>query len=177
MDAARLGLPLPRGALTASAVYAIAVLRSFGAGCVFWLAPFDAKGMRSPDRKVGASALKLACALRELFHLIGLMLHHTRGRNMKKLVLTTLASAAMFASVGAASAQVYYSGPGYGLHIGPRYEDRYENRYEDRDDDRYERRRYRYRESRDDDRRYRTFNGCPRNYTVQDGVCKPYTGR
>jgi hypothetical protein len=36
----------------------------------------------------------------------------------------------------------------------------------------------------DDDRRYsppsnrwRTGNGCPPNYTVQDGLCKPYTGR
>lgn len=25
--------------------------------------------------------------------------------------------------------------------------------------------------------RYRTWNGCPGGYTVQDGVCKPYTGR
>ena len=23
----------------------------------------------------------------------------------------------------------------------------------------------------------RTWNGCPYGYTVQDGVCKPYTGR
>jgi hypothetical protein len=38
---------------------------------------------------------------------------------------------------------------------------------------------------RSDDRRYappnkaqfRTFNGCPNGYTVQDGLCKPYTGR
>lgn len=36
----------------------------------------------------------------------------------------------------------------------------------------------------DDDRRYappsprwQTKNGCPPNYTVQDGLCKPYTGR
>jgi hypothetical protein len=25
-------------------------------------------------------------------------------------------------------------------------------------------------------RGYRGWNGCPRNYTVQDGVCKPYRG-
>lgn len=25
-------------------------------------------------------------------------------------------------------------------------------------------------------RRYNTWNGCPRNWTVQDGVCKPYRG-
>jgi len=24
--------------------------------------------------------------------------------------------------------------------------------------------------------RYRTWNGCPPNWTVQDGVCKPYRG-
>jgi hypothetical protein len=37
---------------------------------------------------------------------------------------------------------------------------------------------------RRDERRYsppnpafKTFNNCPPNYTVQDGLCKPYTGR
>lgn len=30
---------------------------AFGAGCVFWFAPLGARGMRSPDRKVGASAV------------------------------------------------------------------------------------------------------------------------
>src|SRR5262245_48101031 len=25
--------------------------------------------------------------------------------------------------------------------------------------------------------RWRTFNGCPPRYTVQDGLCKPYSGR
>jgi hypothetical protein len=24
---------------------------------------------------------------------------------------------------------------------------------------------------------FKTFNNCPPNYTVQDGLCKPYTGR
>ena len=24
---------------------------------------------------------------------------------------------------------------------------------------------------------FKTFNNCPPNYTVQDGVCKPYSGR
>jgi hypothetical protein len=84
---------------------------------------------------------------------------------MKKLALFTLAAAALFAIMaGAASAQ-YYS-PGYGVPIEPRY---------DRD---YDEQRY-YRRDRDDyrnDRRYRTWNGCPPHYTVQDGVCKPYRG-
>jgi len=26
-------------------------------------------------------------------------------------------------------------------------------------------------------RRWNTFNGCPPRYTVQDGLCKPYSGR
>jgi len=26
-------------------------------------------------------------------------------------------------------------------------------------------------------RRYNTWNGCPPRYTVQDGQCKPFTGR
>ena len=25
--------------------------------------------------------------------------------------------------------------------------------------------------------RFRTWNNCPQNYTVQDGLCKPYSGR
>ena len=82
---------------------------------------------------------------------------------MRKIVLATLAAAALFATGGAASAQIYYSGPGYGVHIGPRYEEPGYRRDWDR---RYERRAYRVRGGQ-----------CPRHYTVQDGVCKPYTGR
>lgn len=90
---------------------------------------------------------------------------------MQKLFLITLASAALFVSVGTGSAQTFYSGTGYGGQIEPRYADRYENRYE--------RRRNQYRDVRHDDRRdYRgSGNGCRPNYTVQDEVCKPYTGR
>ena len=80
---------------------------------------------------------------------------------MKKLIFVTLASAGLFAAAGTASAQVYYSGPGYGVHIGPRYED---SRYRYNDERRYDRRAYRGRR-------------CPYNWTVQDGRCKPYTGR
>jgi hypothetical protein len=81
---------------------------------------------------------------------------------VKKLALLTLAAAALFATAGVANAQVYYSGPGYGVHIEPRYERNYgyarEYRYERRHQNRY------------------SYNGCPRHYTVQDGVCKPYRG-
>lgn len=86
---------------------------------------------------------------------------------MKKLILVTLATAALAVSAGAATAQVYYSGPGYGVHIGPRYDD----------GDRYEGRRYRYRDGERGYYRRGSYNGCRPHYTVQDGVCKPYTGR
>jgi Ni/Co efflux regulator RcnB len=87
---------------------------------------------------------------------------------MKKLTLFTFAAAALFATAGAASAQ-NYPGSDYGPRIEPRH---------DRDNDEPRS----YRRDRDDDRdygrrNYRTWNGCPPNYTVQDGVCKPYTGR
>ena len=81
---------------------------------------------------------------------------------MKKLALLGFVGVAIFAATSAASAQY---GPGY---IGPRY-------YRDYDDSRaYRRDQERY---RDDERRhYRRAGPCPRGYTVQDGVCKPYRG-
>ena len=75
---------------------------------------------------------------------------------MKTLGLLTLAAVALFAAASGASAQSYYSGPGYGPQIEPRYEQGY----------RHDNRRY-----------YHTARHCRRGYTVQDGVCKPYTGR
>lgn len=89
---------------------------------------------------------------------------------MRKFALITLSAAALLFTAGAASAQVYYSGPGFGLHIGPQYDDRYERRRY-RDDRRY------YGERRYDRRVYRSGRPCPPRYSVQDGVCKPYTGR
>ena len=87
---------------------------------------------------------------------------------MTKLALLMLAAAALFAMTGAVSAQ-YYSGPGYGVQIEPRYERDYDQpryrRYRDRDDD-----------GGYDRRAYRTWNGCPPRYTIQDGECKPYRG-
>lgn len=90
---------------------------------------------------------------------------------MKKLVLIALASAVISVSAGAASAQVYYSGPGFSAQIGPRYDDGYERRRY-RDDRRYYRNENRY-----DRRSQRSGRRCPYGWTVQDGVCKPYTGR
>ena len=62
----------------------------------------------------------------------------------------------------------YIYGPGVSVEVGP---DRY----------RYNRRYYReYDNSYGYDRRYQrrwnTWNGCPPNYTIQDGRCKPYRG-
>ncbi len=79
---------------------------------------------------------------------------------MKKLVILTLASAAMFATIGGASAQIFYSGPRYESDRAPRYD---RNHY--RRDDRRDRRHYR-----------REVQKCRPHYTVQDGVCKPYRG-
>jgi len=76
---------------------------------------------------------------------------------LKKFALLTLAAGVLLTAAGAASAQ-YYSGPGYGPHIEPYYQQGYDRRY---DDGRYYR---------------RVRNGCPRGFTVQDGRCKPYRG-
>jgi hypothetical protein len=92
------------------------------------------------------------------------------GDEMHKLTLIFLIAAGV-GTAGAAAAQQPYWGPGaeYG-EPGPRTYDEepyYHRRYYD--DGRYYRRRY-------EQRRYRTWNGCPPHYTVQDGVCKPYRG-
>ena len=89
---------------------------------------------------------------------------------MRTLALVTFAAAALFAAAGTASAQ-YYSGPGFSVQIGPRY---------DYDEPRYYRRQYHGHYAEDYGRReryYRPRGGrCPPHYTVQDGVCKPYRG-
>ncbi len=88
---------------------------------------------------------------------------------MKMLALAVLVGAgALVAPAGSASAQGYYSGPGFSVQIGPRYEE-----------PRYRRDRYRYyaEDYGPRERHYRPRRGkCPRHYTVQDGVCKPYRG-
>jgi hypothetical protein len=78
---------------------------------------------------------------------------------VNKLALLTLAAAAIFASAGGASAQ----GTGY---YGSQNETRHERGYDG------------HRHGYDNDRRSyrRIVRACPRNYTVQDGVCKPYRG-
>ena len=61
---------------------------------------------------------------------------------------------------------VYLSGPGVDVEVGrTRHRHRYRyNRYRYSDDYAYT------------PRRWHSWNGCPRHYTIQDGVCKPYRG-
>ena len=102
---------------------------------------------------------------------------------MHKIALSALAAAGIL--VGPASAQTYYSGPGYGVHIEPRYEREYdEPRYHrrwDGDERRYYRRERAVFADPGHPYGYNHNYGDPRcgrpNYTIQDGVCKPYTGR
>jgi Ni/Co efflux regulator RcnB len=84
---------------------------------------------------------------------------------MKKLALVTLAAAALFVTAGAASAQY----GGVEIQIAPRHDRDYDEGRSYRRD----RERHRY-DQRRDNRRTVT---CQRGYTVQDGRCKPYTGR
>jgi hypothetical protein len=94
---------------------------------------------------------------------------HWPEAHVKKLILVAALAAATLGGAGIASAQ-YYPLPGQGY-----YYDEPPQRYYRRDRD-YDEQRY-YRRDRDYDRRgYRTFNGCPPRYTIQDGECKPYRG-
>lgn len=89
---------------------------------------------------------------------------------MRNLALIVLAAATLMGTANVASAQ-YWSGGYY--YDGPPRHHHHHRYYRDYDYDRgYRGDRY-YREQP----RYRTRNGCPPGYTVQDGVCKPYTGR
>ncbi|MGA8824470.1 MAG: hypothetical protein WB613_16760 [Pseudolabrys sp.] len=86
---------------------------------------------------------------------------------MKKLALILLAAASLVGTAGAASAQWYGGGPYYG-RPDPYYGDRYRAPY-------YDDRSY-YRGGYYPPGRYRTWNGCQRGWTVQNGLCKPYRG-
>jgi len=86
---------------------------------------------------------------------------------MRKLALIVLAAASVMGTANVASAQYwggYYDGP-------PRHHHRhYHRHYRDYGYDRGYRGDRHYRQGR-------SGNGCPPGYTVQDGRCKPYTGR
>ena len=70
---------------------------------------------------------------------------------------------------------VYVNGPGFGVQLGAPERSYQPEGY------------YQPENRRDRDGRYhnyyagsngegRSFNGCPRHYTIQDGSCKPYRG-
>ena len=94
---------------------------------------------------------------------------------MKKLVFILLAAASLIGTTGVTSAQ-YGGGPYYGpgpyYAPGPYYGPRYRERYYDYDDGYYRGGGGGYYPPG----RYRTWNGCQRGWTVQDGLCKPYRG-
>jgi hypothetical protein len=116
--------------------------------------------MRRGGRRIGGLFFWRSRIRLELSRLRELVPPHSQEANIvNKLALLALAAAALFATVGGASAQIFYSGPGYGPHIEPRYERDYDER--------------RYRRGYD---RRSVRRGCAPNYTVQDGVCKPYRG-
>jgi hypothetical protein len=100
---------------------------------------------------------------------------------MKKLALILLAAASLVGTAGVASAQWY--GGGYYGGPDPYYRHRYREQYYDRQGygyyggygggaivgyDIYGRQELYYRVGRG--------GRCPRHYTVQDGLCKPYRG-
>ncbi len=91
-------------------------------------------------------------------------------RTITKAVLALGFVGAMAVSApGPAKAQgVYFSGPGVDVQVGDPYwrHRRHHHRYYRY----YDGGPYAYAPG------YRTWNGCPPYYTIQDGVCKPYRG-
>jgi hypothetical protein len=111
-----------------------------------------------------------------------------RDKMKKLLLLLALAAASVVGATGVASAQYYPPGQDRYYDPPPPPPD-YRDRYDDRQYDRRDRGRY-----NDESRRplrcppnytvqdgvckpYRAPPTCQKGYTVQDGVCKPYTGR
>jgi hypothetical protein len=104
-----------------------------------------------------------------------------RALNGKERVMRTITASLLALgfvgamALGAASptkAQgVYFSGPGVEVQVGnPYWYRRHHRRHHYRHYRYYGGGPYAYAP------RYRTWNGCPYGYTIQDGVCKPYRG-
>ena len=97
---------------------------------------------------------------------------------MKRLTLLLLAAASFLGTTAAGSAQPY-GGDRYYDDPAPTYRGQNRDRYDN--DDGYRPRyragyRYGYGYYGAIGGGWRTWNGCPPNYTIQDGVCKPYLG-
>jgi hypothetical protein len=101
---------------------------------------------------------------------VALAFNDREDQVMKRVALAVLTAATLVGTAGAASAQYWGGGGYYEDGPGPYYRPPYRDRYYDEDDRYYRREDYRER------RGYRTGNGCPPHYTIQDGVCKPYRG-
>ncbi len=99
---------------------------------------------------------------------------------MKRLLLLLpVLATALLGAMGIASAQYYY-GPGYYEPPPPPPPPYYRHRYYERDYDEpryYRRDEWRYVYERERYARPGPGGKCPRGYSVQDGFCKPYTGR
>jgi hypothetical protein len=65
-----------------------------------------------------------------------------------------------------------FYGPGVGVEIVTRPYEHRDRRW----DRRYDNQPYAHQYYRGPNSRYSTYQQCPPNYTVQDGVCKPYRG-
>ena len=106
---------------------------------------------------------------------------------MNRLVLVALTVGTTLGAAGTASAQGFFFGwdPGYREYSG--YREFHGPRPYDRERYSYHEPRYYYDEPRYYQPgygeqgyyapgRYRSWNGCARGWTVQDGLCKPYRG-
>ena len=88
------------------------------------------------------------------------------------LALGFIGTTAMSAPISTKAQEIGFFGPGVGVEITTRPWNQRHSRY----DRNYEGQRYAHQYYRGADRRYNTWNGCPPNYTIQDGQCEPYRG-
>jgi hypothetical protein len=88
------------------------------------------------------------------------------------LALSFVGTLAIGTPISAKAQEIIFSGPGVGIEITNRpYNQRHSryNRY-------YDGQPYSHQYYRGSNGRLATWNGCRPNYTIQDGVCKPYRG-
>jgi hypothetical protein len=88
------------------------------------------------------------------------------------LALGFVGAIAIGSSISTKAQEIIFGGPGVGIEIITRPYGQRHSRY----DRYYDNQRYAHQYIRGPNGRYNTWNGCPPNYTIQDGVCKPYRG-